>query len=325
MRRAWWIVLCLLALAVAGAKTAAPLLADGGQIAFSRAQDRRQDVTLLDVRTRILHNLTRTPDTSEIAPAWSTDGQRLSYITDEQDSARVIDFSRAGLPVTDLDPDELAAFYPRWIAGSVLPPISLAYQPLQYFARERMELRAYGGDVSFQSAYAPDRRHIAYIGVDELFRPGVLRTADLATDAITTLTPHGYVFQYPAWSPDGHSLVAQYDHDAVSDLVVLDVGCLPRCVDAMRVLVHDVGDASSPDWSADGTRIVYSCRVDRATSALCVYDLAADQASRLTSPAPGISDREPSWRPIGDDALVIFDGHRPRKHPATVDRDEALP
>jgi len=298
MMRAIALVFGLLLALAAGVKVGASLLPDRGQIAFSSTRDQPQDIYLLDLRTSLIHNLTRTAEAREIVPAWSAEG-RLAYAAEGTDAVSARDFNHAGLLVAAVDDETLAEFYPRWVAGSALPGISLAYLPLQVFARERMELRGFGGDVSFHPAYAPDRQHIAYIGINEIFRPGVLRLADLATDATTTLAPDGYVFQYPDWSPDGRYLAAQYDHDSISDLVVLDVGCLPGCVDAMRVLVRDVGEASSPDWSPDGTRIVYSCRIDPATSALCLYDLAADQASRLTSPAPGVNDREPSWRPSG--------------------------
>ncbi|MCL4251284.1 MAG: PD40 domain-containing protein [Anaerolineae bacterium] len=296
MKRIALITFGLTLACIAGARIAAPLLPDLGQIAFSRTSDQPQDIYLFDLRTAMIHNLTRTPQTAEMMPVWSADGRRLAFTLSGDNTVRVVDFSRAGLPVTDLDEDALAEFYPRWIAGSALPGISVAYLPVQVFARERLELRAYGGDVSLQPAYAPDGRSIVYVGVDERFRPGVLRTADLVTDVITTLTPGGYVFQYPAWSPDGRWLTAQYDHDSTNDLIVLDVTCLPGCIDAMRVLARRVGEASSPDWSADGRRIVYSCQIARGTAAICVHDLLSGKTHSLTTPMTSGRDLEPAWR-----------------------------
>ncbi|MBE0689751.1 MAG: PD40 domain-containing protein [Anaerolineae bacterium] len=297
MMRAAVLVFCLMLGIAAGAKAAAPLLPDRGQIAFSRVQMQSRDIYLLDVRTTLTYNLTRTADAGEITPAWSVDGQRLAFVIGDANSVRAIDFSRAGLPVTGVAGAALAEYYPIWIAGSTALEISAAYLPVQVYEHEKLELRSLGGDVSMQPAYAPAGGRIVYVGMDESFNPGVLRTADLATDVITTLTPRGYVFQYPAWSPDGRYLAAQYERGQISDLVILDVGCLPRCVDAMRVLVQALGRASGPAWSADGGSIAYSCRVDRATSALCLYDLAMDRSYALTSPAPGLVDSEPAWRP----------------------------
>ncbi|MCA9908970.1 MAG: hypothetical protein KC519_10020, partial [Anaerolineae bacterium] len=155
MWRIGFFSLCLMLALLAVAKIAAPLLPDLGQIAFSSTRTPPRDVYLFDVRTTVFHNLTRTPTLAEVMPVWSADG-RLAYTLGGGDRALVQDFSRVGWPVASLDEDSLAEFYPRWIAGSALPGISVAYLPVQVFARERLELRTYGGDVSLQPAYAPD-------------------------------------------------------------------------------------------------------------------------------------------------------------------------
>jgi Tol biopolymer transport system component len=70
-------------------------------------------------------------------------------------------------------------------------------------------------------------------------------------------------------------------------------------------------DALSPQWSPDGTRIVFESRRDGGDSEIYVMNADATGQTRLTD-SPGI-DRQPTWSPDG--TMIAFESER------TGDRD----
>ncbi len=298
----WRVTLLLLALMMpllASARALAGPLLPSDQIAFSRVQRQRGDIYLLDLRTGIAHALTRTPAVHETAPVWSSDGTHLAFLAsaanDEQPYVIGITPMATPQPLTDA-----AAFYPlQFVAAISGSTVTLAdlYRPIETVGRERLELRGYNSDVAFQPSYTTDGLAVLYVGVDQRFSPGILRILDRVTGHIRTLTPRGYTFQFPVWSPDGRWIAVQYERSrGQSDLVLLQADCLPGCTDAMQTAAADLGGHSQPDWSPDASRIVFSCPLTRA---LCVYDLESASSTAVTHPPMGAVDAEPAWRPHG--------------------------
>lgn len=109
---------------------------------------------------------------------------------------------------------------------------------------------------------------------------------------------------YPVLSPDGSSAVfvgsADNDYMSMLDLFIRDMK-----TGRVRRIARNV--SSAPDWSADGSRLVYAkhSRVDLSGSSfydLYVYDLRTKKEKRLTR---GTRARHPSWHEQGTIVSIV--------------------
>ena len=110
----------------------------------------------------------------------------------------------------------------------------------------------------------------------------------------------------PTWSPDGESIAfTGLDHRGWPDVYRVRVadGALDR-------LTYDPADDRDPDWSHDGTRLVWSSDRDArgrdGVYHLWMLDLASAHATCVTSGA--FDDGAPSWSE--DDTQVLFTSDR---------------
>ena len=109
-------LLLLALLVITSALGAGALLPDGGQIAFESNADGDTDVYILDLRTRHLHNLTRTNPHYDGQPAWSPDGRRLAFVSLRNDGLGVEVFmmDASGRNVVQVSPGGSDGHAPAW-------------------------------------------------------------------------------------------------------------------------------------------------------------------------------------------------------------------
>lgn len=104
--------------------------------------------------------------------------------------------------------------------------------------------------------------------------------------------------RYPTWSPDGTQLVFTREEGGASQLFAIEL---------ISGTVHEISDGGTyngaADWSADGTRIVFSSNRDHPDDIdLYIIELGPNTITPLVA-RPGRDDH-PAWSP--DDRFVVF-------------------
>jgi TolB protein len=111
----------------------------------------------------------------------------------------------------------------------------------------------------------------------------------------------------PDWSPDGnkivftsHSVDDNHNNSVTAEIYMLNLRA------GRRIRLTDNGEEErAPNWSPDGSRIVYMCRIGGPDFEICVMDMESDEVRQLTSNS--MPDLTPSWSPDG--TRIVF--HRP--------------
>ncbi len=280
---------------------------DGTRIAFSSDRSGDYDIWELDLATQALRRVT-TASSDEWGPAYSPDGATLAFASDREDggiwgigtdgqerrlaAARATPNAPAWTPdgrgivfnASDRDASDLVLgdrpitrnedvfpFRVQWLSAT----------EFLYTADGRIKRRTIGGSTA---ADVPFRARVT------LDRPAYARRApDL--DARGPRTARGVVA--PTVSPDGRSVA----FIALGDVWVMPFGQAPRR------LTDDPWVESHPDWSPDGSRLLFSS--DRAGSMdLWVHDMRTGEQRAMTNDA----GRELAGRWSADGAHIAFIG-----------------
>jgi hypothetical protein len=174
-------------------------------------------------------------------------------------------------------------------------------------------------------AFSPDLREVAFVRIDGggASASSVIGLRDLASGATTFLestrvpiaTQH---LTQPTWSPDGLHIAYNRNEQTSEDPrpTVTRIAIIDVTDSGLRELPAPAGEAiaGDPDWSPDGSTIVFSSAtvhedVDTPDNSLGIYTIHPDGSSlvRLCGPClqGGIA---PTWTPDG--RHVLFWGYR---------------
>ena len=223
---------------------------DGRTIAFSALREGQFDLWTVDVASGQVARLTSDPR-YETYPAWSPDGGSIYFIRSDDRWAdhEILKIPRAGGPATVVASDRDLFDY-----GTIGSRARFGYPLISPDGNWLLFRSHRSGWVNYWLAPAgggPPRALAA-------------ETADQA-DA--------------RWSPDGRSVVFASLHNGTQDLriVTVDGGKVRTLTTAGS------GVAAAPDWSPDGSKIVYTFATTTAPADLYVAPVAGGAATRLTT------------------------------------------
>jgi Tol biopolymer transport system component len=253
---------------------------DGREIAF-RAQVRGERATIRTIE--IATNLVRRVSTGAGVPLWSPDGRKLAI--HEKHRLLVVRGRERLVAATHPPVRTPPAWSPdsRQLAFATNRDLVVASAETRRTRRLTRELRTFW--VYVEPAWSRSGR-VVYVGRRR--DPGDLDIYVAREDGTgaRALTENNVGESNPAWSPDGLHVAYSRARGRSSDVYVMNAdGSQQRRV---------VSDGAGPDWSADGTQLVFERGGD-------IWTVARDgsNASHLTTGAE--RDGQPDWSPRGDE------------------------
>jgi len=194
------------------------------------------------------------------------------------------------------------------------------------------------GDANAGAQPSPDGKWIAFLsdrdGWDHLYvmaADGARRLQPSGTDAIQ-ITKGKFEAWRPQWSPDGTRIAFdanQPDNYGMRHLYVATIGTDPSKT-TITAVTSGRGTNIAPQWSPDGTRLLYQHTDPQNSADLWVVDVASKKTTRLTDSMPAQMHRAAFVEPevvryAGPDGqqvpawlFVPKNLDRSKKHPAVV-------
>jgi Tol biopolymer transport system component len=261
--------------AIPATSTWATFPGTNGRIAFANDPGGDVDIWTINPDGSGAVNLTNAPASPESEPDWSPDGTKIAFRRGREAAGEIYTMNADGTGLTHLTSNSVKDYAPAWSPdGSMIA-----------FASNRNDPNP--------------ATCVALVGCN----------VDIFVMPATGGTPVQVTFgtgadQFPQFSPDG-SLIA-YNSDLGGAMAIYTVDLVTL---AVTKLTTDSLQAGQPDWSPDGTKIVFLddfvfCKKPKdCTSDIFVMNADGGGVTQLTRKF-GDNFPHPTWSPEGD--KIVF-------------------
>jgi Tol biopolymer transport system component len=245
------------------------------------------DIWVMDADGTNQTNLTNTPDSNEGQPAWSSDGTRLGFTSDQ---------------------DEVSPFRDIWVMDADgTDPTNLT--PTDDPGTPTEETDNFD---EYRPSWAPSGTQIAFVraldGPIISEQPDIfVMDTDPTTDDATNLTNSDASEIDPAWSPDGTKIAFAGVRNSGSEIVTMD----PTGQNE-EILTGDSfeGDDRAPEWSPDSTKVVFmkQSQVGGCCEPWEIWAVNRDGSGDTNLTNHPSDDMGPAWSPDGTE--ITFTSNR---------------
>jgi Tol biopolymer transport system component len=253
------------------------------------------DIWVMDADGTNQTNLTNTPDTNEGQPAWSSDGTRISFTSDQ---------------------DEVGGFSDIWVMdadGS--NSTNLTNTPDTPDADNFHE---------YQPSWAPSGTQIVFVReipgqvISEQPDIFVMDTDPTTIDDAINLTNTDAMEIDPAWSPDGTKIAFAGVRNQGFEIVTMDPAGQNE-----EILSGDSfdGDDRAPDWSPDSTKVVFmkQSQVGGCCEPWEIWGVNRDGSADTNLTNHPSDDMGPSWSPDGTEITFTTNRDATAEEPFRAD------
>jgi len=239
----------------------------------------------IDVETGATETHTKGPGV-KVSPRY-TGGEDISYVT--------IFGAKQGLRFTSGRAGAAGKMrYPSWAPDGK----TMVYHRILW--SELGVTPAFGIDASFDIfstkgtmlAYSPNGEQLALTSGTR--NPMMIMNSD-GTNAHKVLDNDGKVITFPAWSPDGQSIVFGIGGFFQRPVVPGQIGLIRPDGSGLKMLTEGKASSGFASWSPDGKRLVYRV-MGEGQQGLRIFNLEDSKISTLTNEY----DTFPMWSPRGD-------------------------
>jgi hypothetical protein len=301
---------CLAALTLASAATRDALAAypgANGKIAFVKDSD----IYVMEANGTGVTRLTFTPGNNDDRPAFSPDGSKIAFTSDQGGNGWDIWVMQAdGSNPTRLTTVAATDYNPTWSPDGSKIAFETWRNPYTEIwvmdadgSNQRMVInRAPASNVQ-DPAWSPDGSRIAYVRSN----PAPAIAAASAADGSGEVILAAAYAHDPTWSPDASRLAYKRTNTATG---VTDIHAVEVASGVDTNLTADAANDQFPAWSPDGTQIAYAVLSGQWE----IFRMNANGTGKVnvTNNNPLSSERNPDWGPApaasAPPALVVADG-----------------
>ncbi len=264
---------------------------DGRQLAYTVDFDGGEAFHLFiqDRETGEQRDLTPNPKGSLQADfSWSPDGKSIAFLSDESGQFDAYVISAAGGEPRLVFDAGYPAWKVRWSPDGKYLAVSVEAAGIDFGTfianlADRSEIYRIADESgpidAGQPCWSPDATRLAFTSdVDGFNNIGIL---ELATHRIQWLTDGEGEKQYPAWSPDGNSLVYVFNRGTVSWLGV------QKMDDSPKLYRVEAGVHYLPHFTPDGNQIVFAFDNPRHPDDIWSLSLEDGSFTQVTQSLPG--------------------------------------
>jgi dipeptidyl aminopeptidase/acylaminoacyl peptidase len=234
---------------------------------------------------------------SEIAPAWSPDGEKIAFTssraaTEPRGDLEIYVMNADGTGLMRLTNSPANNGFPDWSPDGQ----KIAFQSDRDGDYEIYVMNADGTDqkrltyepaIDEVASWSPDGQRIVFVSNRDGNYEIYLMDADGSNT--TRLTDHAADDASPVWSPDGQQIAFVSDRDGNEEIYLMNADG-----SEVRRITNNPGSDVFPDWSPDGRQLVFAS--DRQGSYdLYVMNADGSQVQQLTNDQA--QDLFPRWSP----------------------------
>ncbi len=239
------------------------------------------DLFLVGLDGSDMMNLTQTPDVNELPIAWSPNGERLVYFSDQNGPTEIFLSQTTSEGLLNLSERDRAQSFDDWSPKAdrfVLTASTDAGILLLVTDRsgERPQALTDGSFPAGGGQWSPDGQKIAFMAIAPGSSAIDVHIVDAAGGESVNLTQSSSSDRFPRWSPDGSRIAFVSDRDGNSEIYAM-------AADGSNLtnLTNNPADESIQGdfaWSPDGTQILFVTNRDGNVE---VYVMDADGTNPL--------------------------------------------
>jgi hypothetical protein len=226
---------------------------------------------------------------SEISPAWSPDGSKLVFSSNERGNWQLHVMNADGSGVTNISTPWAPEFYPAWSPDG--SKIVYGYDGDLYVRNAdgsgRTNINNHA-DYDLQPAWSPDGSKIAFSRYQNGDYEVYVMNAD-GTGQVNLSNNAAWDYD-PVWSPDGRKLAFASERDGDAEIFVMNADG-----SGQTRLTNNSSHDVQPEWSPDGRKIAFSSNRDGNWE---IYAMNADGSGQVNLSNSPARDTDPTWQPI---------------------------
>ena len=288
-----------------------PTLRANGKISFTSDRDGNREIYVMDAGGTNQVRLTNNSVVDDHA-TWSPDGTKIAFVSERPTGGFALSLMNAdGTNKTEITPINFDTRYPIWDAWAM----SWSPDGNRIVFQEKPDPSAFPNDIFIvnidgsdrralvngpederQPAWSPDGSRILFSKQVSTFFHNLYTVKPDGTDLRALAHVDGETDLAPSWSPAGDIIAFQiFDYANFENVGIANADGSDRQWFDSGSLNPDYGGRDKPQWSPDGSKIIFQVSRDDIGTEIYVKEINGTGLTQVTN-TPG-NNFKPSWQP----------------------------